>query len=75
MKEKVTYDLEGLRVSKFSAKLLCNLTDIPENPTVKVFPVLELVHISSSAEIVGDTNSTDDTAVGVEYRLRQTDLL
>jgi len=44
---------------------LCNLTDteeIPEKPTVKVMPVLELVPVSSD-EVFSDTPSTADTDI------------
>ncbi|XP_062846517.1 uncharacterized protein LOC134307500 [Trichomycterus rosablanca] len=45
---------------------LCNLTDIedlPEKPTVKVIPLLELVPVSTPDEILSDTQSTADTEV------------
>lgn len=45
---------------------LCNLTDIadlPEKPTIKVIPVIELVHVSVSDEILSDINSTADTDI------------
>ncbi|XP_066497026.1 sterile alpha motif domain-containing protein 3-like isoform X2 [Hoplias malabaricus] len=45
---------------------LCNLTDIgdlPEKPTIKVIPVLELVPVSTSDEILSDTHSPADTEV------------
>lgn len=71
---------------------LCNLSDIadlPEKPTIKVIPVLELVPVSASAESLDDSHSTGDTEiisqssqerqtqwpVDVEYRLRQANLL
>ncbi|XP_077953726.1 uncharacterized protein LOC120808990 isoform X2 [Gasterosteus aculeatus] len=44
---------------------LCNLTDteeLPEKPTVKVMPVLELVPVSSD-EVFSDTPSTADTDI------------
>lgn len=45
---------------------LCNLTDIedlPEKLTVKVIPVLELVRVSTSDEILSDTPSLADTEI------------
>lgn len=45
---------------------LCNLRDIadlPEKPTVKVIPVLELVSVSTSDETLGDTHSTEDREI------------
>lgn len=45
---------------------LCNLTDIedlPEKPTVKVIPLLELVPVSTSDEVLSDTPSVADTDI------------
>ncbi|XP_016361250.1 uncharacterized protein LOC107703212 [Sinocyclocheilus anshuiensis] len=45
---------------------LCNLSDIadlPEKPTVKVIPILELVPVSASAESLDDNLSTTDTEI------------
>ncbi|KAF6727052.1 Sterile alpha motif domain-containing protein 3 [Oryzias melastigma] len=45
---------------------LCNLTDIaelPEKPTVKFIPLLELVPITTTSEILSDSNSTADTEI------------
>lgn len=45
---------------------LCNLSDIadlPEKPTIKVIPVLELVPVSASAESFDDNQSTGDTEI------------
>jgi len=45
---------------------LCNLTDIedlPEKSTLKVIPVLDLLPVSTSDEILSDTPSTVDTEI------------
>ncbi|XP_060929384.1 uncharacterized protein LOC133003615 isoform X2 [Limanda limanda] len=45
---------------------LCNLTDIadlPEKPTLKVIPILELLSVSMSDDILNDTHSTADTEI------------
>ncbi|XP_030580944.1 uncharacterized protein LOC115777240 [Archocentrus centrarchus] len=45
---------------------VCNLTDIedlPEKPTVKVIPLLELVSVSTSEEILSGTPSVADTEI------------
>ncbi|XP_030586516.1 uncharacterized protein LOC115781167 [Archocentrus centrarchus] len=46
--------------------IVCNLTDIedlPEKPTVKVIPLLELVSVSTSEEILSGTPSVADTEI------------
>ncbi|CAB1454338.1 unnamed protein product [Pleuronectes platessa] len=45
---------------------LCNLThiaDLPEKPTLKVIPILELLSVSMSDDILNDTHSTADTEI------------
>uniref|UniRef100_H2MVV5 C-type lectin domain-containing protein n=1 Tax=Oryzias latipes TaxID=8090 RepID=H2MVV5_ORYLA len=45
---------------------LCNLTnlsELPEKPTIKIIPMIELVPISADTESYGDTSSQADTEI------------
>ena len=48
---------------------LCNLTDIadlPEKPTLKVIPILELLSVSTSDDILNDTHNTSHSTADTE---------